>query len=108
MHGKPIQHYENYRVYPEGCVRNTKTGRTLKAHVDARGSLYVTLSREGIRENFMLARLVAEYYKPNPREYPFVRFLDGNCRNCRVDNLKWAWYTNKQEQQYASYRRKHV
>ena len=37
-----------------------------------------------------LAELVANEFLPNPNNYPYVGFIDGNSKNCAAENLIWT------------------
>ena len=37
-----------------------------------------------------LAELVANEFLPNPNNYKFVGFIDGNSKNCAAENLQWV------------------
>ena len=53
------------------------------------GRIMVTLFFKGKKSVIDIARLVAEYYLPNPTHAKQVRFKDGNPKNCHVNNLEW-------------------
>ena len=54
-----------------------------------------------------IALLVAKYFVPNPHNYSYIDFLDGNPANCRADNIVWVELTQKQIKQYQ-YKQKRV
>lgn len=94
-----IKGYENYEVTTTGEVINVKTGRVLKPAKDGGGYLYVVLSKNGIKKNFHIHRLVAESFIPNPDNLPCVNHKDedktnnfcGRPENNYTDgNLEWC------------------
>lgn len=91
MEWKTIQGYEQYEVSNEGQVRNKKTGRILKPG-NNRGYLQVLLCKNGKQKWFLVHRLVAIMWIPNPNGYPVVNHIDENKENNSVDNLEWCSY----------------
>jgi hypothetical protein len=49
---------------------------------------YLSVSHKG--KNYLVHRLVAETYLPNPHNFPFVDHIDTNKENCSVENLRWV------------------
>ena len=95
---KKIEGYEYYWVSEEGFVlsMSDKGVRILKPD-RSRGQYYcVTLSRAGRVKRFLIHRLVAEYYIPNPDGKPEVNHKDGNKLNNHVDNLEWVTQSENQ------------
>lgn len=85
-----IKGYENYEVTTTGEVINVKTGRILKPGKDGGGYLFVILSKNGIKKNFHIHRLVAESFIPNPDNLPCVNHKDEDKTNNLVTNLEWC------------------
>jgi hypothetical protein len=69
-----------------------KTERVLKpGWVKKKDSYkFVHLSKDGIRVKFLLHRLVAAAFIPNPNNLPFINHKDCNPENNRADNLEWC------------------
>ena len=55
-----------------------------------RGYQIVSLRRNSKSKTYQVHRLVAEYFIPNPNNYPTVNHKDENKANNRVDNLEWC------------------
>lgn len=89
---KKINGFEMYLVGSDGSVFSTKTNIYLKHIYGGFGYPCVNFPIPGKNKNklFKVHRLVAEHYLPNPNNYPIVRHLDGNPKNCHVDNLMWG------------------
>ena len=56
------------------------------------GYLRVNLCKNGKPKNFLVHRLVAETFLPNPNNLPCVNHKDQTRTNNRVDNLEWCTY----------------
>lgn len=96
---KSIDCYEGiYEISDTGLVKNlrrdpknrTYPGKILSPSKTGSGYLFVLLSVNGITENKMIHRLVAEAFIPNPDNLPEVNHKDGNKENCGVNNLEWC------------------
>lgn len=88
-----------YQVSNKGRVRALNynhTGKTnlLKPRTTTSKSMgvyfSVTLSKNGQKHQFLVHRLVATAFIPNPENKPFVNHIDENPSNNSVDNLEWV------------------
>ena len=96
---KPIKGYEGiYEVSDTGLVRSlrddtknrTYSGKILKPGKTGAGYLFVLLSVNGITQNRMIHRLVAETFLPETGKNLEVNHIDGNKENNVVTNLEWC------------------
>lgn len=88
---KDIKGYEGlYGVTMSGRVWSYKTKKFLKPYNKDKEYLYVDLCKDGKRKTFLLHRLIAETYLPNPDNQPQVGHIDENPRNNCWDNLYWT------------------
>lgn len=86
---KPIEGYEGiYSVSSAGYVSNGR--KILKTYTTNSGYSALKLQRDGVSTSFLLHRLVAQAFIPNPDNKPEVNHRDGVKSNCAVDNLEWA------------------
>lgn len=80
----------HYSVSDHGRVKNDKTGKILKPAVNNKGYLWVRLCFKGGVKDFLVHRLVATAYIPNPNSLPFINHRDCNPLNNCIDNLEWC------------------
>lgn len=99
---KDIEGYEElYQVSNLGRVRSLGNGssnvskeRIMKPYKEKKGYLRVRLCKNGKYKHFLIHRLVANAFIPNPNNKPFIDHIDTNPSNNKVDNLRWV--TNKE------------
>lgn len=102
---KDIKGYEGYyQISNMGNIRSVdkyvvnnkngslafKKGKPLKPQKQNSGYLYISLSREDKRKNFLIHRLVAEAFIPNPDKLEQVNHKDENKHNNNIENLEWC------------------
>ena len=84
--------YRDYYIYADGRIESHKyqTPRILKPKQRKNGYLSVTLRIDGTSEEWLVHRLVATLFIPNPEHKPQVDHIDGDKTNNNVQNLKWC------------------
>lgn len=83
----------NYEVSSDGLIRNRTTKHILKPQIINSGYLIINIfSNSKKRFNFLMHRLIAMTFIPNPNNYPVVNHKDENKLNNSVDNLEWCTY----------------
>lgn len=87
---KRIKDFENYYIYSDGRVQNCNTNHFLKYTSDKRGYLKVRLYKDKHQYTFLVHRLVALAFLPNPNNYPQVNHKDENKHNNDISNLEWC------------------
>jgi hypothetical protein len=95
-----MKQYKNtpYFVDTEGNVyRDGKKRKKDKTGDYERVVLF--LEGNGKSKKYLVHRLVAETFIPNPQNKPQVNHIDGNKLNNKVDNLEWA--TAKENTQHS-------
>ena len=99
---KDIPEYEGlYQVSNLGNVRSLNYNRTgeikLLKQGNVNGYKVVILYKDGKKKNYLVHRLVAIAFLPNPNNLPIINHKDENPSNNNVNNLEWctqAYNTN--------------
>lgn len=105
-----IKGYEGkYCISGDGMVVNVNSYRALKPteHNGKQPYYYVTLSKNGKRKKFLVHRLVAQTFIPNPDNLPQVNHKDGDVHNNRISNLEWVTNKGNTEHAYKNHLRTH-
>lgn len=89
---KQFRHYD-YVVSTDGRVFRKGKASPLKPDNCHKGYQRVTLSIEGKTERFMVHRMVAECYLPNPDDLPYINHIDNDPTNNSVDNIEWCTHS---------------
>lgn len=92
---KDVKGYEGlYKISNLGNVlslnfNHSNYSKCLKPF-DNDGYLRVAFNCNNQYKRFLVHRLVAEAFIPNPENKPFINHIDGNKRNNNIDNLEWV------------------
>lgn len=91
---KHINEFDNYTVNDSGdnnrTVYNTVRGTYKKPQHYKSGYLFVSLFQDGKNKIFLLHRLIAEAFIPNPDGKPCIDHINGDKTDNRVENLRWC------------------
>lgn len=105
---KEIEGHKNYLVSNLGLVKSISRyvkhpikgtrlvkGRILKPCVQT----YLSVDL-GNNKNYLIHRLVAKAFIPNPDNKPCVNHIDGNKHNNNFENLEWCSYSENEKHSY--------
>lgn len=88
------------KVYSKiGNLRYKNPHPIMMKYDSSGGYARVMLSKDKVFKRFLVHRLVAEAFIPNPLNKPEVNHIDGNKLNNCVDNLEWV--TCKENKRHA-------
>lgn len=101
-------HRQSYEVSDSGKVRSKDCigprGGHIKGHVlsqrdNSNGYLRCGMNLTGNYKEYLVHRLVADAFIPNPENKPYVNHIDGNKHNNSIDNLEWC--TRSENEKHA-------
>lgn len=88
---RDIKGYEGlYQVSNEGMVKSLRNNKILSLFANHKGYLQVYLTKNGEKKGFLVHRLVAKTFIPNPQNLPQVNHKDEDKTNNKVENLEWC------------------
>lgn len=91
-----ISNYGSIRTKEGKITRTDRHGdrhwkqRTIKLKQDRNGYKRTSLWIDGKHQDWLVHRLVAITFIPNPNNYPMINHIDGVTSNNYVDNLEWC------------------
>ena len=97
----PVTDYEGlYWITKTGQVRNCR--KVMKTYRINSGYLCIDLTKHGLKRKFLLHRLVASVFMPNPENHPEINHKDENKDNNCVDNLEWCTRSHNKQHSMAT------
>lgn len=90
---------DRYLVSNHGKVISLNIGSEMAQYVQKNGYAAVKLRSHNTKKTFLVHRLVASAFVPNPDNLPEVNHIDGNKLNNSFNNLEWV--THSQNMKHA-------
>lgn len=89
---KRIKDFSDYAITDSGKVISYKykTPKVLSTWYQKAGYENIKLSKNNETYHFLVHRLVAEAFIPNPENLPEVNHKDNNPKNNCIENLEWC------------------
>lgn len=91
--------FADYLIYKDDTIKSLLTGKNIRKRIGPNGYFQINLYINGKCKTFMLHRLVANAFIPNPNNLPCVNHIDGNKLNNQLSNLEWV--THKDNMRHA-------
>ena len=96
MQWKNINNFISVSV--QGDVKSH--GRFIKGEICKNGYRRIHVSHDGVGYKFLVHRLIAEAFIPNPENKPCVNHIDGNKQNNCAENLEWCSHSENMKHAY--------
>ncbi len=93
--------FSGYTIREDGEVRS-RFGRVIKQQLDRPGYARVELWRDGEGKKYLVHRLLAQAFIPNPEGKPQVNHIDGDKKNNALTNLEWVTQSENQLHAYRA------
>lgn len=92
---KLINNHPNYMISNKGRIKSLNYKRTGQEKImiprkSGNGHLKISLSTNGVKTDYLVHRLVAIHFLPNPDNLPEVNHKDEVKTNNQVENLEWC------------------
>lgn len=90
-----------FLVSPSGEIfrRRGDVYKSAKPSITTAGYFSVSATINGKQKRFLVHRLIAMAYIPNPEQKPYVNHIDGNKKNNHIGNLEWC--TSQENSRHA-------
>lgn len=88
-----IKGWEKYQITDDGRVWSKKSNKWLKSFIGTNGYYMVCLCDNGKGKFFLMHRLLADAFIPNPENKPCIDHINGNRLDNSLANLRWCTYS---------------
>ena len=97
MSYKYIDGYENYIIYEDGLIYNENNDRFIKDRKEKNGYMRVGLSKDGKEKHFLVHRLIALSFIPNPDNKKCIDHINRIRDDNRIENLRWVTHSENSQ-----------
>lgn len=87
--------FDQYAVTRDGRIYSIRAGRFMSLKENPNGYIGVNLAKNGKKYRYLVHRLVAMAFIPNPENKKTVNHKDGVKSNNTLSNLEWATYSEQ-------------
>lgn len=101
---KEIKGFPKYTITDDGKVISYKfkEPRIMKTWFQKNGYENIKLCKDNVTYHFLIHRLVAEAFIPNPNNLPEVNHKNKNRQDNRVENLEWISRIDNLKESYET------
>ena len=91
-----IQGFPKYLIYPDGRVYSKRQNKFMKPGKEPNGYLHLILHNDK-RKHYLIHRLVAVHYIPNPENKRCVDHINRIRNDNRIENLRWVTHSENND-----------
>lgn len=96
-----IDGFPNYKINPDGVVKNVKTGRVLNPRI-SNGYAIVDLYNNGFRKTTTIHKLVANAFLHKTDDAKVVDHMNNDRTDNTIENLRYASYNSNNRNKLSS------
>lgn len=93
---------DRYLVSNRGRIISLNSGSEMAQYVQKNGYSAVKLHTHNVKRTFLVHRLVASAFVPNPNGLSEVNHIDGDKLNNSADNLEWVTHSQNMRHSIGS------